>query len=71
MCYAPLSPHLPARDPASEEEATLRSLDAHRGLASVSAASDSAVRTTWRLAAASLAVLSDATGNVVTDVARK
>jgi hypothetical protein len=59
------------RDPERKEAEAARAVEAFVGLSAVLRSSDTAISTTYRLAHASTAALTDLAGNVVTDVARR
>ncbi|GIL42757.1 hypothetical protein Vafri_155 [Volvox africanus] len=59
------------KDPEREEAEAARAVEAFAGLSAVLNSSERAFDTTWRLAQASMAALTDLTGNLITDVARR
>ncbi|GLC44358.1 hypothetical protein PLESTB_000477800 [Pleodorina starrii] len=59
------------KDPEREEAEAARAVESFAGLSAVLRSSDVAFSTTWRLAQASMAALTDLTGNLITDVARR
>ncbi|GLI69122.1 hypothetical protein VaNZ11_013676 [Volvox africanus] len=59
------------KDPEREEAEAARAVEAFAGLSAVLSSSERAFDTTWRLAQASMAALTDLTGNLITDVARR
>ncbi|EFJ52093.1 hypothetical protein VOLCADRAFT_120339 [Volvox carteri f. nagariensis] len=59
------------KDPEREEAEAARAVEAFAELSAVLRSSDRAFTTTWRLAQASMAALTDLAGNLITDVARR